>query len=88
MQQMSYSLDEILDLERPAYHEAGDKLIDFVYDGINFWCQEQDATRAVTPRERMPEAGWRHMLSCSCPRCRRAQSGRPLPDESLNGLSA
>ena len=42
MQQMSYTLDEILDLERPAYHEAGDKLIDFVYDGINFWCQEQE----------------------------------------------
>jgi hypothetical protein len=88
MVQVSYTLSEILELERPAYHEAQDKLIDFVYDGIDFWCQRDDATRAVSALEPVPEQGWRHMLSCPCASCRRARGYRPQPDERLNGLTA
>jgi hypothetical protein len=71
----TFTLGEIVDLERPARHTDASGAIDYHYDGINFWCGEGQGC-PVSPEEELPREGWRHMPACRCQKCREARGPR------------
>jgi hypothetical protein len=66
-----FALSDVVDLERPAWHPQKSGEIDFIYDGINFWCGSigtpcpADGNAPV-----LPLTGWHHKARCRCPGCR------------------
>lgn len=65
-------LDDVMDAERRAWHLTAGGEVDYLFDGINFWCVEPG--RACTQQEWdvVPREGWRHLLDCRCRLCGRA----------------
>jgi hypothetical protein len=68
-----YTLAEVVDLERPAWHVTRSGAVDFIYDGINFWCGRIGNPCRPGVGESLPRSGWRHKDGCRCPRCREAR---------------
>jgi hypothetical protein len=73
MRALSYTLGEVVDLERPAWHEDDRGETDFVYDGINFWCGRPGVSCDMASTNMLPVVGWRHKDRCRCPSCRAAR---------------
>jgi hypothetical protein len=67
-----FTLDEVTALERPAWHLATTGDADYVYDGINFWCDRIGSACPLARREALPRQGWRHRADCHCPGCHEA----------------
>lgn len=59
------TLTQVLELERPAWHEGGE----FSYDGIDLW-REVDGSKRATQVSEAPQSGWRHAPDCRCSVCR------------------
>jgi len=73
MNEPEYTLTEVVDLERPARHETSAGHVDYIYDGINFWCERVGTPCPAGPGETLPRKGWRHKPDCRCSRCREAR---------------
>lgn len=71
-----FTLEEVVDLERPAWHRARSGDVDFIFDGINFWHEVVGKRWSVERRGPMPQGGWHHKKNCRCPRCHEAKSKR------------
>jgi hypothetical protein len=71
-----FTLDEVVDLERPALHRNAAGSIDFIYDGITFWHGEVGHSWSVENAGPLPTEGWHHKRSCKCARCRGARMQR------------
>jgi hypothetical protein len=59
------TLTQVLELERPAWHEDGE----FSYDGIDLW-RDVDGSKRATQVSEAPQSGWRHAPDCHCSICR------------------
>ena len=71
-----FTLSEIVDLERPARHRDGAGQVDYIYDGITFWC-DREGQKCPFPRSTtMPQEEWRHRPDCDCRGCREARVGQ------------
>ena len=52
----TFTLAEVAELERPAEHRDAAGKIDYIYDGINFWCDRED--ELLLPAQLDDAAGW------------------------------
>ena len=68
----TFTLAEVADLERPAEHRDAAGKIDYIYDGINFWCDREGMSCSFQRSLTMPQDGWRHHQGCRCPLCSEA----------------
>ena len=71
-----FTLAEVVDLERPASHITASGDVDYIYDGINFWCGRVGNPCRLGPGEVLPASGWEHKDDCRCPSCRDARKIR------------
>lgn len=67
-----FTLAEVAALERPAWHLTATGDADYVYDGINFWCDRIGSACPLARSETLPRLGWRHKADCRCPGCSNA----------------
>jgi hypothetical protein len=65
-----FTLAQVVYLERPAWHLTPIGDVDYLYDGINFWCERIGRACPLAKREALPRGGWRHGVECRCPDCR------------------
>ena len=79
MGQHEFTLAEVVDLERPAWHVIRSGAVDYIYDGINFWCGKVGnpcPTGGLDSGATLPLEGWRHKEDCKCPPCREARRAK------------
>lgn len=66
-----FTFAEIVDMDHRAWHRGEAGAVDFIYDGLTFW--HEDDGRRWTPYEGpVPLADWHHRRDCRCRRCREA----------------
>jgi hypothetical protein len=68
----SYTLDEVIAAERPAWAQRPGGKDDLChFDGINFWRSRNGrVTGPSLDRDQLPQEGWWHRGGCSCRLCR------------------
>jgi hypothetical protein len=65
-----YTRAEIVELDRPAWHLTFAGTVDYLFDGINFWCDGPGLGCPLDRIKGLPEEGWRHRADCRCEGCR------------------
>lgn len=70
MSKHRFTLTQVVDAERPAWHETSSGAVDYTYDGIHFWHGDGGGREMVNGSGQLPREGWRHKADCRCAACR------------------